>query len=293
MRRISAAIALFVAIAAIGGGRVGLAQDSAASYVVQIRAGTCATPGDAQAQLGNLSYPGDTLVGSQDASAAGSSYAVVPLSLDSLTGTATAVFVIDPTTNRAIACGEIGGVIDSNGALSIGLRPAENSGLSGIAYLSPSAGNPSQTGVSIFLADMSGGAAEAPQTSMDPAAYTSMVQSQVTILVGSLQRVDALFNDPQPDDSNWNSQVLAELFLWRLLYSVAQEATPPDSLAEFHQRYLEALSLLDSAAPDIVKALNTSDDTLLDQASGKIEAAVQALRALNTPNAEGTPSAGG
>jgi hypothetical protein len=272
---------------AVGQGR---AQEG--GYVVQIRTGSCSDPGDALAQLDDLPAPGGASVGAEGAAAAVSSYSVAPLSLDTLTGSASAVFVLDPATGGIVACGEVGGVVDSNGALSIGLRPGKDSGFSGIAYLAPSAGG--QTGISTFLAQTGGGdPAEPASASMDAEEYGSMVRNQITIVVGSLQRINALFDDPQAGESGWESQVVAELFLWRLIYGVAREAAPPDELAGFHERYLEALSLLDGAALDVNQWLNTNDSESLDEGNSKIGEAVQALQALDTPDAEGTPSASG
>jgi hypothetical protein len=291
MKRISATIALCFVVTMLCATQPGRAQD-ATGYVVQIRAGNCAEPGDALAQLDDLPAPGGTSVGAESAAVAVSAYSVAPLSLDALTGSASAVFVLDPTTGGIVACGEVGGVVDSNGALSIGLRPGSNSSFSGIAYLAPAAGG--QTGVSTFLAQTSGGgSAEPTATSMDPEDYASMVQNQVTVLVGSLQRTNALFEDPQTSDGGWKSQVLAELFLWRLLYGVAQEAVPPESLSGFHDDYLDALSTLDSAALDVNKWLSTGDSASLEQANTEIQETVEALRGLESPDAEGTPPASG
>lgn len=52
-----------------------------------------------------------------------------------------------------VACGDIGGERLADGAIAIGLRELEGSGFAGIAYLAPNAGDPSQTDVSVFLAE--------------------------------------------------------------------------------------------------------------------------------------------
>jgi hypothetical protein len=294
MKRIAVALALMLATLATLGGVAVRAQNGSATYIVQIRAGTCDTPGDGLAQLEDVVFPSTSPVGAAGAAMAASSYSVAPVTLATMTGSPTAVFVLDSASHAVVACGEIGGVPGSDGALSIGLRPMGDSGLSGIAYLAPSGANPAETSISTFLASTGatsagGGAAS---TAMDPAAYSAMVKSQITILVGSLQRVDALFGNAHPGDANWTSQVRAELFLWQLLYRVAREATAPSDFADFDEQYLEALSLLDSAAGDISKGLSTNDSSLLSTASGKIEDAVALLRGLDTPDEAGTPLAG-
>ena len=290
MIRIFTAIALVLACAAAWVAPSALAQD--AGYIVQIRAGACSDPGDGLAQLDALPLSGNAQIGAQDAAVAGSSYSVAPLSLDALTGSASAVFVLDPDTKAMVACGEIGGVLGADGALSIGLRSANDSGLSGIAYLAPIGGNPAQVGISTFLARTGGGGSGSaePQV-MEASAYGTMVRNQLTILVGSLQRVDALFSQPHPGESGWTSEVTAELFLWKLLYGMAGDANPPASFADFDEHYLGALSLLDSAAGDIAQGLKTSDQALLQSASTKIQEAVEALQSLDTSDVSATPAA--
>lgn len=291
MKRIALTLLIILtALAAVGNAS---AQNASATYIVQIRAGTCDAPGDGLAQLEDVVFSSAAPVGASGAALAASSYSVAPVALSAMTGSPTAVFVLDSERHAAVACGEIGGVPGSDGALSIGLRPMSESGLSGIAYLASNAANPAETGISTFLASTGVSSADGDTAvPMEPAAYSSMVNSQITILVGSLQRIDALFGDAKPGDANWTSQVRAELFLWQLLYRVAREANAPGEFVDFDEQYLHALSLLDSAAGDISKGLSDSDSTLLSTASGKIADAVALLRGLDTPGNSGTPVAG-
>lgn len=272
-----------------------LAQDAASSYTVQIRSGSCEAPGEGLAQLEDVTYSGLEMVGSAEAAPAASSYSVAPVSLAALTSSSTAFVVLDGNSAVMVACGEIGGVIGSDGALSIGLRPVEESGISGIAYLAPDAANPTQTGISTFLAITgftTGEDAVPAETAMEANAYSSMVSSQLTILVGSLQRIDALFDQAAPGESSWSSQVGGELFLWKLLFRVAQDVNPPTDFADFNQDYLEALGLMDSAASDILQALQTSDEAKLASAGTKIQEAVTILRGLQSSQSVATPTAG-
>jgi hypothetical protein len=278
-------IVLIVAALALWNTLPSQAQDAPASYIVQIRTGACDDPGDGIAELEELTIAGANPVGATGAAAAGSSYSVAPVSLESLTGTDTAVFILDGETKMLVACGEIGGAIGSDGALAIGLRPAGDSGLSGIAYLAPNAANPAQTGISTFLAltgATSGGGSGPAATTMDAESYSSMIGSQLTVLVGSLQRIDVLFNNAQPGERSWLSEVGAELFLWKLLYQIAQDVNPPAELESFDGQYLEALALLDSAASDITQALESSDESLLASAVTKIQDAVTVLQNLQS-----------
>lgn len=293
MVRIFTVVVLLLACAAIWVAPSTLAQDAGDGYIVQIRSGSCDAPGDGLAQLDPLDLSDTAQIGADSAAVAGSSYSVAPLSLDALTSETSAIVVLDPTTHGVVACGEIGGVLGSDGALAIGIRSANDSGLSGIAYIAPMAGNPAQTGISTFLARTGGGGTgSAASPAMDANAYDTMVRNQLTILVGSLQRINTLFSNPNAGDSSWTSQVTAELFLWKLLYGMAEDVTPPAAYADFDQQYLGALSLMDSAANDIAKALKTNDEDLLRTAIGKVQQAVDALRGLEPSTSAATPTAG-
>lgn len=294
MRRILASLIALTLVLAFPAMPSTRAQDVSTSYIVQIRAGTCADPGDGLTQLETLTFADSNPVGAAEAAMAASSYSVAPLALDALTSSATAIVVLDGESNVLVACGEIGGVFGTDGALSIGLRPAGDSGLSGIAYLAPSSGDPAQTGISTFLALTGAGAGDAAEPAvptMDAADYSSMINNQLTVLVGSLQRIDALFGQADASDSSWVSQVGAELFLWKLLYRVAQDVESPAAFADFDEQYLGALALLDSAATDIMQGIQTGDESLLTSASDKIQDAVTALRGLQSAQPSATPTA--
>jgi len=260
-----------------------VAQDAAETFAVHIHAGTCDNPGDVVAPMTSLTSPAGERAGAGSATIAATSYSAVPLALDALLANPHAIDVHRAADDVSIACGEIGGVRDDNGALSVGLRPANASGFSGIAYLGPLAGNLSQTGISTFLAETGTAAvpAESSGTQVDAATYASTVRAQLTLVVSSLQRVDTLFDSPNPGDQAWLNQVNAEMSLWQVLYGEAQELIPPPELTDFHTRYLEALALLDSAALDVTEGFAAGDQARFTQADGKIDQAIAALRALD------------
>ncbi|MEA2584804.1 MAG: hypothetical protein QOF33_2889, partial [Thermomicrobiales bacterium] len=56
-----------------------------------------------------------------------------------------------------IACGDIGGVVDANGQLVVGLAEVNDSGFTGIAFLAPNADDPNSTDVSTFIAPTGAG----------------------------------------------------------------------------------------------------------------------------------------
>jgi hypothetical protein len=150
----------------------GLAQDAtpvpgtpvpstAVARPVHVHSGDCVELGDVVAPLTDLTAPvGEGAGQADEASAAESSFTPnVPLTLDAMLGAdhAINVHLSAEEIGTYLACGEIGGVVDVNGALIIGLRETSGSGYTGIAFLQPAADGVS-TDVSVFIAPVFGAA---------------------------------------------------------------------------------------------------------------------------------------
>lgn len=118
----------------------------------QLVAGSCAKPGAAVTDLTALAAPEGDPVGGGGAVIAEGSFTEVQDSLDALTSSPHAIVVGygSGQPGRMLACGEIGGIADADGALVIGLVGLQP-GAHGIAYLFP-AKNGATTGISTFLA---------------------------------------------------------------------------------------------------------------------------------------------
>lgn len=153
--------------AALGGGSRVLAQDAtpaaddgSPARPGHIHAGRCGDElGDVVAPLTDLTAPVGDAVGQQNRAAlAETSFTNVPLPLDAILADRHAInlHLSADEIGTYIACGNIGGVLDANGALVIGLGEESNSGYTGIAFLSPGADGAS-TDVSVFIAEVAGG----------------------------------------------------------------------------------------------------------------------------------------
>ena len=137
-----------------------VAQEAAAARPAHIHAGSCAELGDVVAPLTDLTAPAGAGLG-QAASAFQAEYSFTNVSLP-LDAILTGDHVINAhlwaeEVGTYIACGDIGGAIDANGALVIGLAEDSDSGHAGAAYLSPGADGAS-TDVSVFIAPVIGAA---------------------------------------------------------------------------------------------------------------------------------------
>ena len=118
----------------------------------ELRAGSCAAPGETIATITPLEKPEGEAQGQPDAIEAERSYTAVPLPMDTLLNGETNISVLlsDAQPEVIIACGEIGGVLSEGGALVVKLSEQNGSGFTGIAYLGPE--DAATTGISLFLA---------------------------------------------------------------------------------------------------------------------------------------------
>jgi len=123
-----------------------------------IHVNDCANIGDIAAPLNDLTAPTGQQVGIRRAFQAESSFTNVPMTLDQILASdhSLNVHMSADQMNVYIACGDLGGVLSPEGALVIGLAEQNNSGYTGIAYLSPGADGAS-TDVSVFIAPVVGG----------------------------------------------------------------------------------------------------------------------------------------
>ncbi len=125
---------------------------------VHIHSGNCTELGDVVVPLVDLVAPQGNRVGQgRRAALAETSYTNVPLPLDAILAEDHAInaHLSADEIETYIACGEIGGVLSPEGTLTIGLGEVENSGFTGIAFLSPGADGAS-TDVSVFIAEVAG-----------------------------------------------------------------------------------------------------------------------------------------
>lgn len=132
--------------------------DAVVPRPVHIHAGDCVNLGEVVVPLNDLTAPvGEGAGQAEEATQAESSGTNIPLSLPDILAAdhAINVHLSAEQIDTYIACGEVGGIVDINGALIVGLREASNSGFTGIAYLAPGADGVS-TEVSLFIAPVFG-----------------------------------------------------------------------------------------------------------------------------------------
>ncbi len=287
-----------------------VAQDQDVAYTADVYVGDC--EGDLDEALVPLTDPVPATgpsVGQATAAVTATSFTTIPVALDQLLDAEHAIGIQRDGADSILACGELGGNLNEQGALVIGVRGRDDSGVTGVVYLAPSAAGPSQTDISVLLVTAGTGADEQETTAQDEPVvetepvdtegveavatpggetsdalfsgderqYATTLARQSTLVIASLRRVDALFENPRIGDEGWTNQLAAELTLWQILNHEAQEIEPPSAFSEVHATYLDALGLLDSAASDIFSGLAGGDRERITQGTESIEEAVGRL----------------
>lgn len=139
---------------------------------VHIHSGNCNNLGDVVVPLTDLTAPQGDQVGQRRAALAETSFTSIPLTLDAILAENHAInaHLSADQIEVYIACGELGGVLTPAGELVVGLGEVDNSGFTGIAFLTPSADGAS-TDVSVFIAESGrsggGGGGDAEATDAD------------------------------------------------------------------------------------------------------------------------------
>jgi uncharacterized cupredoxin-like copper-binding protein len=155
-----------------------LGQEASPARPSHIHDGDCDELGQIIQPLTALTVPVGQVSGNKDAVVAEAAFTVIPQSLDELLATdhALKVHLSKEQIQIYLACGDIGGTVDANGALIVGMKELDNSGYTGIAYLAPAGDG--GTSVSVLIAKvLPGGTPEAATEAAQAAAATPAAAS--------------------------------------------------------------------------------------------------------------------
>src|SRR3712207_5013854 len=151
---------LSLCLAAVGGSYLGTAgsqaQEVSPPRPSHIHIGDCDELGEVVQPLNSLTVPVGTVSGNSDAVIAEAAFTNIPQSLDELLAEdhALKVHLSKDQIQTYLACGDIGGAADADGALIVGMKELDDSGYAGIAYLVPAADG--STSVSVMIAQVVG-----------------------------------------------------------------------------------------------------------------------------------------
>ena len=174
---------LVLCLAALGGSFLGTAggqaQEASPPRPSHIHIGDCDELGEVVQPLNSLTVPVGAVSGNSDAVIAEAAFTNIPQSLDELLTEdhALKVHLSADQIQTYLACGDIGGAADADGALIVGMKELDDSGYAGIAYLVPAANG--STSISVMIARVVGDgnnravAGEATASQATPAATSA------------------------------------------------------------------------------------------------------------------------
>ncbi|MBW3632098.1 MAG: cupredoxin domain-containing protein [Chloroflexi bacterium] len=134
----------------------GQAQEASPLRPSHIHVGDCDELGEVVQPLNSLTVPVGDVSGNSDAVVAEAAFTSIPQSLDQLLAEdhALKVHLSADQIQTYLACGDIGGAADADGALIVGMKELDDSGYAGIAYLVPAADG--STSISVMIAQVVG-----------------------------------------------------------------------------------------------------------------------------------------
>lgn len=188
MRPMRAGVTTVALLLALLGGQLlmgssGLAQEASPPRPSHIHDGDCDELGEVIQPLTSLTVPSGPVAGNADAVVAEAAFTNIPISLTDLLATdhAVKVHLSKEQIQIYLACGDIGGALDADGALIVGLKELDNSGYTGIAYLVPAANG--STNVSVLIAKVLPGGG-IPEAAASPAAGAAASAGPQVVDVG-------------------------------------------------------------------------------------------------------------
>ena len=115
-----------------------LAQTTSVDRPAELRGGTCGSLGEVVVPLANLVFASGDLQGQTGATPVEQSGTVVQFAIsDFLASNHVVVVRESPAVSTVVACGHIGGALNPDGTLAVGMQGMNGSGLSGVAYFTP------------------------------------------------------------------------------------------------------------------------------------------------------------
>ncbi|MBV8085629.1 MAG: hypothetical protein JO247_12530 [Chloroflexi bacterium] len=101
---------------------------------------------------------------------------------------------------------------------------------------------------------------------------------QITQAMGdSLNRVQTLMGNAQPDDPTWQLNLTKELGIWHQSYLQAQALRPPAKVAQAHDIFLQAMASYNAAANDLQAAIDNQDASRFDAVKSELAAGAQQM----------------
>ena len=109
------------------------------------------------------------------------------------------------------------------------------------------------------------------------AEYRDDVNGIGDFMTQSISDVNAMLQDPQVTNQNWQFKLLTQMAVWQEYFSDTTAIIPPDRYQDFHENLKKALSHFKTAADDVDYALEFDEPYRFDQAKSEIATGTQML----------------
>lgn len=136
-------------------------QAPASGIEATLVGGDCADPGDILAEIGEMAIPRGDEIGAGGVDTLATTSGRLPIPFDEVVGQDAVVTVRTSGADALLACGVVGGRLNGDGALVIGLDDQREGGLAGVAVLAPGVVDPATTEVTVYSAVAERAAADA------------------------------------------------------------------------------------------------------------------------------------
>ena len=113
---------------------------------------------------------------------------------------------------------------------------------------------------------------ETPSLTASEQNYAAAMADHGSRVSEALGNLGDLMANPQFLDDEWILDVAIEITIIRLLCEEAQEIEPPNSMADIHYKYMQAMWHYDRSMDLIVEGIDTLNADLIYQATSEMEA---------------------
>ncbi len=119
----------------------------------------------------------------------------------------------------------------------------------------------------------------APDVPEELTAYVQELESAYASFPDAVQALNALLEDPRPDDGAWTGAMEAQVFNFKGLYETIRDLEPPQGLDGAHAAIANALGTCNGVADVALEGIRNQDPGLLVRAGDLANACTDQLRA--------------
>lgn len=106
-----------------------------------------------------------------------------------------------------------------------------------------------------------------PQMTLEEQTYKIIIENRISIINQALDAIRELMANSQISDSQWRVNVFVQLAMIQSLYDDAVQMSPPVSMADIHDKYVQAVEQYKTTTHLLTQGIEELDVTLIEQAT--------------------------